>query len=549
MPDEPAQQSPEPRPVIPIEPPAAPVEPAQSPPPPLPIPEPGVVAPAPFAQVYAPASMTMSPPPVPTGYYPPAYPPPTAYPPPAYSPVDYRTAGGAHYGRPGFVTTLAVVGIIVASLSFLASVFSGCTGLIVFRTTSVRAVRTSMATTTMIMPPAAAGAGIVAGPDGFAPTQRTVIILTFKSRLRSPLTDARQRQFDAFLAEHGKLVFNDTPDLLVPSKLLADLGVTGQEFAGPDQQGADFLVLKPGELCKLPGRLRLFDNRAVFEPDDHSSTLRSSAPPQPAPGAPTSPFQEPAVSGFGDDEAAAIVNRVNQLSYNKLNPAQAGALTTFLQSPDSGRFVAPSSTTPGLTAQVKSAVTHNDGSMTVTFVMGRLTLDAQGKLIDTQTAKLQGYAPPAAPTAGPSGTSGGASTAPTIPGIVAGNLRVNPLSCTLVILEAALSALLAVYLLVVAILSLRQTRGGRRLLLIYAGLKLVCGVVAILGLSLMIASLNTTPAGPAGTISIAQNVARGFAAMAIFALVVAMIGMVFPLVVLMMLTVSPNVKNYYAAAG
>src|SRR5207248_11026911 len=88
----------------------------------IPIAAPGVAPPAPFAQVYSPAE------PPPSTYYPPAYPPPTRYE-PAWP--DYRTAMVRTYSRPSIITTLAVSGIIVAALSVVASLISGCSSVVV----------------------------------------------------------------------------------------------------------------------------------------------------------------------------------------------------------------------------------------------------------------------------------------------------------------------------------------------------------------------------------------------------------------------------------
>src|SRR5258706_16349244 len=124
MPEEPSKP-PAPRPVIPIE-PLVDLDPDATSV--MPIAEPGVMAPAPFAQVYAPP-----PPPLPQAYYPPVYP-PAPYPPPAPvwpEPVAYRASGAAGYSRPGIITALGVTAIIVASLSFITSLFSGCTAMVV----------------------------------------------------------------------------------------------------------------------------------------------------------------------------------------------------------------------------------------------------------------------------------------------------------------------------------------------------------------------------------------------------------------------------------
>src|SRR5437868_1878510 len=209
MPEEPTPP-PAPRPVIPLDAPppdptttasadAAPAVPSAAPPqPPAPIPvipiaEPGVTPPAPFAQVYSPAA-----PPPPSTYYPPAYPPPTRYE-PAWP--DYRTAMLRSYSRPGIITTLAVSGIIVAALSVIASLISGCSSLVVMgnarRAASV--ARMSAATPATVAPPVQA-----ASPDpfnGLDDSNRAIVIQALRSRMRRQLSEARRQQLDTFLSE------------------------------------------------------------------------------------------------------------------------------------------------------------------------------------------------------------------------------------------------------------------------------------------------------------------------------------------------------------
>jgi hypothetical protein len=213
MADDPLHPTPPvtPRPVIPIDEPelADAAARAGAPPavrgdtaPPMMIPEPGVVAAAPFATVYSP------PPADAPAYYPPAYPPP-AHPSaaawPAAPPVGYHAGGAAGYRRPGIVTALAVTGIAVAALSFIASLFTGCAGLMAGLTQpggfgATRTVTVTLPATTTAVAPVSAG-GM---PEG----QRAIVIDAIRSKVRGrPLSAAREAQLDAFLAEHGRVVF------------------------------------------------------------------------------------------------------------------------------------------------------------------------------------------------------------------------------------------------------------------------------------------------------------------------------------------------------
>jgi hypothetical protein len=538
----------------------------------MPVAEPGVMAPAPFADIYSapppaqgyyppaypppgerdmggqavalglPSQSRLSAPPPPT-YPPPAPPPPTpppAYPPPAYpppagyspsaayppawpaAPMSYRTGSGRYaYARPGFVTTMAVFGIITAALSFLASAFTGCSSAILMAQAKRGAVvmrgGAGMPATapTMVTPQAAP-----VSPEGLSAAEARVVVNVLRSR--RAITPARQEQLEAFLKEHGKQLLDDPAGALTSRKVYDHLGEVGQEFANPGQTGADFFVIKAGPLAKLPGRLRVFDDRSVFEADDHSGTLRSAAAKDAAPKS----WADPDDPGLDDDGAAAIVNKVRADSRNLLNAAQAETLRATLQSPAYSAWVSPSSTIPGLTAQVRSVVVNLDGSVAIAFTMTRVTLDAQGNVV--------GGAPVP-----------GAATQPIgAPGVTFGALGVDRRSCSMAVAEALLSALLAVFLLVVSILSLRQSPAARRLFLIYAVVKVLCGVVAIVAFAGILSSLN------AGNDSFgyARAMATSFGGVARVAITLSAIGLAYPLVVLGAMTLSRTAREYYGAA-
>jgi hypothetical protein len=358
-----------------------------------------------------------------------------------------------------------------------------------------------------------------------------VVVNVLRSKTVRPISPDRRRQLEAFLGEHGKLVF-DAPDGIITSRKVFDtLGPVGQEYAKAGQTGADYFQLKEGPICKMPGRLRVFDDRAVFEPDDHSTTLRAAAAAAAvAKSDAVDPFVDP---GLTEEGATAVVNQVRTYSRNLLNDAQANTLRATLQSPAYSAWVTPSSTVPGLTAQVKSVVVHpKDRSVTIQFVMATVTLDPQGNVVG---------GPPAVPGSGVNPSTmpaGGGST------VTLGAISVNKASCGAALAEAGISGLLAVFLLVVAILSLRQSPGVGRLYLIYAVAKLICG---ILGAVAFAGIINSLSAGT-DTIGYAQSMVTAFGGMARFALGVTVIGLVLPVVVLLMMTLNRTVKAYFRAA-
>jgi hypothetical protein len=533
-PPPPPAPPPTPRPVIPIEQPDGPAVLDTTPV--MPIAEPGVIAPAPFAQVYAPPpgdpsvppSMTMSPPPLPQSYYPPAYPAAQQQQQPAWpvDPVAYRSRGATGYSRPGIISALAITGIIVAALSFITSLFSGCTaiGVTTFARRTAGFARTTVTTTV----PKSSDQGVpsTVGPDGLGAAEREIVARALRGKLNHRLDAKQELQLEGFLAQHGRQIIDDQS---INNKTVAKLiNKTGQEFATAGNVSPDFFIFKDNP---LPGRLILKEDAAIFKPDDYSPNLttHTSEPvddqttaPVPAP-APTGAFVS---NGLDDEQAQAVAARVQQLGNNRVSAAQLSTLNSLMQSPTCANWVTDSSTIPGLTAQVKSTAVQSDGSVTITFTMGKMALDAQGNLI--------GPVPPA-PTVATTSPSGAG------PAFAMGSISVEKTGCTLAIIDAALSALLAIYLFVIAILALRPAGAPRKFFIIYALLKLICGAMGVIGFAWMSQSLAASN-DPNG---FATSMVRSFQGMSSAALTLTAIGIAYSIGVLMTLTLSATAKDYY----
>jgi hypothetical protein len=301
----------------------------------------------------------------------------------------------------------------------------------------------------------------------------------------------------------------------------------GQEFATTGKAAPDFFILKGN---KLPGRLLLKDDAAIYKPDDYSPTLTSRAKAPADDVAPPAPAPTFVSGGLDDDQAQAILGRVRELSNDKVTETQLLTLNTLMQSPTGANWVTSSSTIPGITAQVKSAAVRADGTVTITFTMGKLTLDPQGSLVGPMPA-----APVQSPTTSPSAS----------PPFWMGAIGVDKGSCALAIAEAALSGLLAIYLLVIAILTLRQGGSSRKLFIIYGVLKVLCGIAGIVGFAWMMSSL-TAAADPTG---FAQSMVAGFKATSSAALTLTAIGLAYPIAVLMTLMLSKSAREYYNSGG
>lgn len=526
---------PQPRPVIPIESDPdevidaqilgdGPAAPAPPPVPVMPIAEPGVVPPAPFAQVYAPP-----PTPPPAAYYPPAYP---AYAPPVNppawpDPVDYRSSMVRSYSRPGIITAMAVTAIIVAALSMITTIFTGCTSAVIKNNSrgSAGTVRTTVSKPGIIV-----NTVKPSSPNALSDSDNIAVVHALT--LRRPLSEPRREQLKNFLAENGKLVFDDSDVGLTSNKVTARLGQAGTEFSN-GKSGPEYFVITAGKGVKLPGRLRLFDDRAVFKPDDYSPDLRSEGKPE-DPSAAVIP-QSNITDGLEDDQIRAVIGQIKAQSNNNLNAAQSATLTSLLQTPAYANWLQNSSTVAGLTAQVKSAAVADDGSVIITFTMAKLTLDPQGNRVGPM---------PVAPAPAVAATQ---PVNPFATGWAAGTLRVDQTSCSLGLVDAVISGLLAIYLLVIAILSLKRNPIGRKFYFIYIAAKIAIGVVAVAAFSGIINSLNATSAP--GGFSIAQSASQFFAGIASAALTFSVIGLAYPVVIMLVLVLSKTARDYYRSAN
>jgi hypothetical protein len=126
-------------------------------------------------------------------------------------------------------------------------------------------------------------------------------------------------------------------------------------------------------------------------------------------------------------------------------------------------------------------------------------------------------------------------------------LAIHPLSIALVIGESFASAFLSIYLLVIAILTLRESPRGRRYHQIYAAIKIplaVTGGVAFAWLMTgLLSSLRTLNPG----IGAGGFTARSVQVMMTLGIAIAAAGLIYPVVLLIVLRLR-TVREYYDSA-
>ena len=458
----------------------------------------------------------------PVGSYPYNYPYPQQQPPPP-PPPGYMMppAGGPGMpemgyatpmrgGRPGIVTALAVFSIIVACLGVLGSVVAGLasTGFLVTAERVVPMLLTAAAnppvgmTTTTPPPPVTAPAGPVVGPNGMDEAQRLVVINGLL--YLQPLSPERQAQVDAILATAGKKIFPPGPEAggpaATPQGIAATVQDSGEMFtARQDQVGPHYFVTPTG-------RLVVHDTRAVFEPDDGSSAVRSSV------GGP--------VQGLTPEQVQSVIDQAKEAGKAAgvlVGAAHESSLRILLSDPT--QTLVP---THRLTGAVKS-VSGAGGAVTIQFGGGPVSLGPQGEVLP---------AGPATAAAGP----------PKVSRVAFGG----------VLIAAGLGFALAVYLLIAAVLLLRRSPRSRRMHLTYAWMQLAVTVVAGALFWWMVRDFSgqvtaaVEAATPAGATPVSVLTGMPWGRMSAWGLAFAALGCVYPIVLLIVMR-TRTIRHYFAS--
>jgi hypothetical protein len=363
---------------------------------------------------------------------PPPVPAPWPYPPEAAPVQALEYTLPSRGGRPGVLTAIGVLSIILASLSGLYSLLAGFYGFGFYMMTmaSTRAM-TAMTTAT-------AGPTTTMAAAGMQPSEREAVIQRLTKD--DPLMPGRRRHLDAILASVGHKLGMEK---------IVERGTSPITPGG--EAGPDYFVTPRG-------RLEVFDDRAAFFFVDGSPTVRISAPPESSgDGAQAT---GPAVSpgGLTQSEIQAVVQQADTQvkatgsSAKGLSPQQVSTLKSLLSMPGQ-QLVAPG------TSQVAVIDGYADpnGQVSIDFNSGSaLMLGTQGNIIS------QSSPPPAAAFNAAAGAS----------------ISLSPWAVAGFIATSVLSIGLAVLLLVAGIMVLRDSPSGRRLHLIYACLKIPLAVAA-----------------------------------------------------------------------
>ena len=239
-------------------------------------------------------------------------------------------------------------------------------------------------------------------------------------------------------------------------------------------------------------------------------------------------------------QESAVIRRITSLC-GSLNLVQRRTILAQLRTPGQTLIVPQPGGLP-VELQVKSAARRGDGSVVLTTQntsgFSTIVIDRAGTITQSTTWS-NGSMTMTTVSGGSTSTTG-----PTLKSFSPfGNRKLNETPAILAALMSAINALLAVFLIVAGILVLRSHPLGRRLHLIYAGLKIVAALLAAaatawLWSEFMAVISAATPTGPT----------PGASSVAVFMLTIpALLGLIYPIVVLCVME-SRSVREWYAEA-
>jgi hypothetical protein len=405
----------------------------------------------------------------------------------------------ARSGRPGVIGFIGVTSIVVASLAILAGVCFGLmdVGLMMASISAKQAAMTPapVPTANIVAP----GGGPERLPANGLPVAARRNMADGLSRLTA-LSPKQLLQLDELLAEEGTSIA-PTAATFTPSQLAATVAKNGH-LAFNGNSGSDYFVLGQG-------RLEISDDRAVFFPTDGSPALRSNAIQLPVYA--VSPHR------LGPDQIRSIIRTINEMNGTKIKSAQLQALIQTFQNPGQ-QIVVPTTDGSDPAWEITSATTDASGSLSVSTTHGNtyssISCDASGNLgqssVSTNSPFMNGNGP-----------------------------AINTTAAATALVLTVLQLLLAMFLLISGIVTLRLGPRGRMLHWIYVVLKipLAAGTAAASAWmwgSLMNSIPNPNNATPPG---VAMSMAIGMGALP------AVIGGVYA-IVLFFLLLGKTVRTY-----
>jgi hypothetical protein len=414
-------------------------------------------------------------------------------------------------GRPGVVTAMGVISIVVGGLGILGNIFAGMYAI-------------------MFCFMAAMGPTMLRGArfgDSVGPAEQTWLVnamVQSQARARSPVsqpfTAQRQQVVQKLLTDHGELVFPSRS----PSSAVANAQILSSgSYINSGDPSRSFIHF----FMTPTGRLDVGDDFAGFYPQGLDPS-KTTAPP----------------AGLSATQVGAAMGALKPLAQTPLSPEETAVVRRELANPYQNLIGPLDDPRTQLTGLPDSA--------------------GGGKILHAAGGAIF-YLPPASgaqvgedegiSNGGPSPAAGSSTTAPATGGGPAGSTKGPPAkwqmsmtAAVLTVIEAIASFGLAIYLLVVGILVFRFSRRGRWQHLVYAFLKpplvLLCCISWYIAMTGMVASFASVGAAT-GRPNPMAGAAQGFLVMCIGW---AVISSLYP-IALIVTVHSRTVRDYYQNMG
>jgi hypothetical protein len=419
---------------------------------------------------------------------------PQPLPPVPVQPIVYSTPVAQ---RPGLITTIGVLSIVIGSLGLL---FNGIAGLQSFGMMMISNItKTAAAAQQAKQAAIAVKQARPVDPLSMPVEDRQKVVRGLA--MHRAISKPRREQLDALLAKCGRQIFKLRGTDLTVDVVRVGVNESGQLPDAKGGDGPDFFVV--GE-----GRIELADDFARFTPGNGAEIVRVSAS-----EAGEQPNWE---AGLTPAQVKAIIEKAEAQAGQALPAAMKSKLQTTLSAPGQGYFdTVP--TVPEAVAQLTNVsyfASNGTGQITLQTGQGMLVIDQNGNVTSSMTW----------------GGAGGGFAGPTI--------NLNMQAAVASIICAALGAALAIYLLVVGILMLRQHPRAGRLHKVYAVLKIPLAIAAGIAWPMFWTSIN-----PIGGITASTRMSAALITGCVITIVV---GCAYPVFVLVALR-TRGVREYFSA--
>jgi len=396
---------------------------------------------------------------------------------------------------PSVITAMGVMSIIFGAIGVIGAIASGFFSLIFLIATAATATATG--------PQAFAPVPVIefAGPNGIFIADRTIIIQAF-NRMQS-MSPKQQSQLEFFLADVGKSI---VPDVVAGGQSKFDPAMS---YARANLTGSGTGVEDGSVWYDVPiGRITVTDDDASFAPNADSTTKpvrrsRTRTPPNP---------QD--LTQLSSIEIQAVIDRVQEhAGATPLSPTLVTSLRGQLQSNPTTLLVGAPADMADMLGQVSNVALSGSTTATVVFTNATVTMSPSG------VTSSFGYS-----ANGPRGFP---------------KMKTWPLA--IVLTGAGINILLAVYLLVSGVVTLRNSPSGGKLHRIYAWIKILVTLGTATATWWMWDDfyggiMTPTPGSPNPPFGMVSTMMTGFGVL---------VGLAYPIALLFMLR-SKSAREYYS---